>query len=90
MRLIHVERGERKVLARTLIRPRTYEEYFTLRVRVEGGSISTDVGAYPCRADLPIEIDRGVQYGLLHPGLGRKRRRGDSVFGVNIRNLMVR
>lgn len=90
LRLVHCDNGERRDLAVTTLKQKTFDEYFRLRVEVADGRISTDIGAGPCSAALPIPVGDEVRYGLQRPGLGRKAEKKDDELVIRVRNFVVR
>jgi hypothetical protein len=89
LRLVHVAAGNRTVLAESQRRPRTYDEWFPLRVRVEGGVMTIDGLSPPCSAELPIRAGDGLRWGLLRPGDGDRDRQKRDTRPILLRNLLV-
>jgi hypothetical protein len=89
LRLVHVKGGQCKVLESTAVVPNPDDEWFPMRVRVEGGVMSTDAGLTPCKAALPIPVGDGVRCGLMRPGNRDREEKKRDAQPILVRNFFV-
>ncbi|MCK5941102.1 MAG: hypothetical protein KAI24_03955 [Planctomycetes bacterium] len=88
LRIVHVKQTGRDVLAEKAAR-NTMRDFFAVRGEVAGTTVTVERGGTRCSAELPFSSEDGVSYGFVRPAVASKRKKGDDVPAVRIRNVVV-